>query len=144
MTRLLGYMLWLGHCSKPGLPPPKPGARADLFFRVLSCSGRKFTNRATLFGNSISSANRTSYKISWLLNPVLRVLMRREHTPEPWCSLQCSGHTCQVIPHSSCHSSWSLWALSLLPANHPTWPCSRFSQGPFTLFLNLESCPIIY
>lgn len=30
MTRLLSYMLWLGHCSKPGLPLPKPGARADL------------------------------------------------------------------------------------------------------------------
>lgn len=30
MSRLLRYRLLLGHCSKPGPPPPKSGARADL------------------------------------------------------------------------------------------------------------------
>lgn len=57
MNRLLGYRLLLGHCSKAGPLPPKPDqGRPDpikLFFRVLGCSGRKFTNRATLFGNSL-------------------------------------------------------------------------------------------
>lgn len=146
MNRLLGYRLLLGHCSKPGPPPPKPGARADLTLLSYSLGssaaveGSSLTERPyleTAFEDS-SSANRISYRISWLLNPGLRVLMRREHTPEPWHSSQCSGHTYQAGPHSSC--------LGPEPPSHkpPYVTCSCFSLGPFTLFLNLESCLIIY
>lgn len=95
-------------CSVHGLQRLKPGAKADLapywFTWILCYSERKFTNRATLFGNGVFEDCTTS--LCWV-SPVPMQDKRRVHTEAPKYVMnfsQCLGHTCLATPHLCCHS----------------------------------------